>query len=108
MAAVIEVTLTELRRDTAAVIGRVMRREAGIVSKHGRPVAMLLPILDRATLRPAAVEDEDLAPLVERFAERENERRWSELLHGRWYNGHGIHGPYPSKRRRRTRRVTGR
>jgi prevent-host-death family protein len=101
---VTEVTLTELGRRTASVVDRVRRGEVGVVTKHGRPVAMILPILDRETLVPAAVDEMALGPLAERFADRENERRWWELLHGRWYNGHGFHGEYPSKRRRR--RVT--
>ncbi len=99
-----EITLTELRRQTAAVIDRVGRGEVAVVSKHGRPVALVLPIADEAKLRPAALEEADFAPLIERFAERALERRWSQLLHGRWYNGHGIHGPYPSKSGRRRRK----
>lgn len=99
-----EVALTELRRETAAVIRRVVRGEVAVVSRHGRPVAMLVAIGDRRTLRPVAVDDRDLAPLAARFAARALARRWSELLHGRWYDGHGIHGEYPSKRRGRRRR----
>jgi prevent-host-death family protein len=93
-----EVALTELRRDTAIVIDRVRNGEAAIVAKHGRPLAILLPFADSQRLRPIELAEADLEPFVTAFRHREALRRSSELSHGRWWNGHGIHGPYRRRR----------
>jgi prevent-host-death family protein len=89
-----EVTLTELRERTAAVVAAVAAGEVGVVSKHGRPVAILIPFADRDTLAPASPEAAGLARLAERFGRRRLGREWSALMHGRWVNGGGIHGRY--------------
>jgi prevent-host-death family protein len=89
-----EVTLTELRERTAAVIAAVAAGEVAVVSKHGRPLAVLVPLADRDSLTPASVEAVALGRLAHRFERRRFQRRWSELMHGRWVNGGGIHGRY--------------
>jgi prevent-host-death family protein len=94
-----EVAVTELRRDTTAVVDRVRGGEAAIVARHGRPLVMLLPFADPETLRPIELADDDLKPFAAAFDERERLRRSSELSHGRWNNGHGIHGAYRRYRR---------
>jgi hypothetical protein len=43
----------------------------------------------------------ELTELRDRFAKRENRPWWSRIMHGRWYNGHGINGPYRSSRPQR-------
>ena len=96
-----EVAVTELRRDTATVIDRVSKGEAAVIAKHGRPLVMLLPFADLERLRPIELADADLEPFVAAFTRREDLRRSSELSHGRWVNGHGIHGPYKRYRRGR-------
>jgi prevent-host-death family protein len=89
-----EVTLTELRERTATVVAAVAGGEVAVVSKHGRPLVLLVPLADRDALTPADVEASQLASLAEGFARRRFRRRWSELMHGRWVNGGGIHGRY--------------
>jgi hypothetical protein len=67
---------------------------AAVVTRHGKAMAMILPLAEAEGLRPAAVAPEAVAELRERLAEREERRWWSRILHGRWLNGGGIHGPY--------------
>jgi prevent-host-death family protein len=88
------VTLTALRERTAPVIAAVAAGEVAVVSKHGRPLALLVPFVDRDSLTPADVEASELNGLAQSFARRRFRRRWSELMHGRWVNGGGIHGRY--------------
>ena len=99
-----EVAVTELRRNTAAVIDRVRNGEAAVIAKHGRPLAILVPFAEPERLRPIELADADLEPFVAAFTRRESLRRDSELSHGRWLNGHGIHGPYERYRRGDPRR----
>jgi prevent-host-death family protein len=94
-----EVAVTELRRETVTVIDRVRNGEAAVIAKHGRPLAILLPFADPDRLRPIELADAHLEPFAAAFARREDLRRISELSHGRWWNGHGIHGPYQRYRR---------
>lgn len=89
-----ELTLTGLRERTAAAVAAAVAGEAAVVTRHGRPVAMLVPIADRASLAPAMPDPEGLSALAEHYKRRSERRRWSELMHGRWVNGGGIHGPY--------------
>jgi antitoxin (DNA-binding transcriptional repressor) of toxin-antitoxin stability system len=95
-----EVSVTELRRAAASVIRRVGAGELAVISRHGRPVALMLAIGDPETLLPAEVEPGLLAELAGAFVRRARWRRISELNHGRWYHGHGIHGPYKRRRDR--------
>ena len=39
-----EVPVRELSRDTAAVLGRVMRGGRAVITKHGAPVAVLIEV----------------------------------------------------------------
>ena len=95
-----EVTVTELRRRAAGVLEEVKDGQIAVVSKNGWPVAILLPLEDEEKLLPPSVREDDLAELAAMFERRAFRRRWSELMHGRWYNGHGIHGPYKRRRAR--------
>ena len=65
-----EVAVTELRRNTAAVIDRVRSGEAAVIAKHGRPLAILVPFVDPERLRPIELADADLEPFVAAFTRR--------------------------------------
>lgn len=81
-----EVSLTGLHRDVRGVIAKVRDGEIAVISKHGRAVALVLPIVDESRLAArdptTAVE---LPKLAEEFARRARARRDSEIAHGRWY-----------------------
>ena len=94
-----EVTVTELRERTASVIERVGGGEVAVVSRHGRPLAVLMPLADCEGLSPATANPQQLAELAQRFERRRLRREWSALMHGRWWQGHGIHGPYFKRER---------
>jgi prevent-host-death family protein len=89
-----EVPVTELRRRAAEVIARVVEGEAAVISRHGWPVGVLLPLENALNALAQEVAPGELKELEELFAQRADRRRWSQLLHGRWWNGGGIHGPY--------------
>jgi prevent-host-death family protein len=89
-----EVTVTELCERTAPVVASVAAGEVAVVSRHGRPLALLVPLADRDSLTPVTVGASELDGLAQSFARRRFRRRWSELMHGRWVNGGGIHGRY--------------
>jgi prevent-host-death family protein len=95
-----EVTMDDLDRRAARVIREVAGGRIAVVTRHGKPVAVMVPLADAETLRPVEIESEDLTTLRDRFAKRERRRWWSRILHGRWYNGHGINGPYARRRHR--------
>jgi prevent-host-death family protein len=94
-----EVTMDELDRRAARVIRDAVAGEVAVVTRYGKPVAVIVPLADAEGLRPAEIAAGDLDPLRARFAERERRRWWSRILHGRWSNGGGIHGPYRRGRR---------
>ena len=57
-----------------------------MISKHRRPVAMLLSLLDAVTmLPPEIVMAGALRELAEEFEARERLRWISKLEHGRWH-----------------------
>jgi prevent-host-death family protein len=93
-----EVTVTDLRRGTAALVDRVRGGEIAVITKHGRPLAMVLGLADGERLLPVEVTESDVAKLAAFLERREFLRRLSELYHGRWCDGHGIHGPYRRRR----------
>jgi prevent-host-death family protein len=94
----IEVTMNDLDRRAARVVHGVVGGEVAVITKHGSPVAMIVPFADAPGLKPAEIGAVSLTRLRERFAARENRRWWSRILHGRWYNGHGTKGPYGQRR----------
>jgi prevent-host-death family protein len=96
----IEVTMGELDRRAAGVIRDVAGGRIAVISRHGKPVAVIVPLADAEALRPVGIEGDELTGMRERFANRERRRWWSRILHGRWYNGHGVNGPYEGSRRR--------
>ena len=60
--------MTELDGRASAVMERVGEGEVAVVSKHGRPVAMIVPLVDRRTLTPVPVAgDAALTALGEQF-----------------------------------------
>jgi prevent-host-death family protein len=77
------VPVTELRRQAAAAIARVVEGEAAVISKHGRAVAVVLPFADGEKLLQREVAPADLKKLERVFENRARRRAWSELLHGR-------------------------
>jgi prevent-host-death family protein len=89
-----EVTMDDLDRHAARVVRGVVGGAVAVITKHGSPVAMIVPLADAPGLEPAEIGAASLAGLRERFAAREKRRWWSRILHGRWYNGHGTKGPY--------------
>jgi prevent-host-death family protein len=89
-----EVPVTELRRRAAAVIEGVVAGEAAVISKHGRPVAVVLPLGAGEKQLQHEVSPAELRELERLFRRRAARRRSSELMHGRWWNGGGIHGAY--------------
>lgn len=86
--------MAELDRRAARVIGDAVAGEVAVITRYGKPVALIVPLADSDRLRPAEITDGDLDHLRSRFAARERRRWWSRILHGRWCNGGGIHGPY--------------
>ncbi len=92
--AAIEVTMNELDRRAARVVREVIRGRPAVVTRYGKAVAMIIPLAEAESLRPAAVPTEAVSELRAQLAEREERRWWSRILHGRWLNGGGIHGPY--------------
>lgn len=86
--------MNELDRHAARVVREVTGGRAAVVTRNGEAVAMIVPLAEVESLQPAAVEPAAVAELRDRFAEREEHRWWSRILHGRWLNGGGIHGPY--------------
>lgn len=89
-----EVPVTELRRRGAAVIKGVVAGEAAVISKHGWPIAVVLPFGHGEKQLRRAVAPSEIDELEQVFADRADRRRRSELEHGRWWNGGGIRGPY--------------
>jgi prevent-host-death family protein len=89
-----EVTMNELDRRAARVVRDAIAGEAAVITRYGRPVAVIVPLAEADELQPAEIDATDLDPLRARFSERERRRWWSRILHGRWCNGGGIHGPY--------------
>jgi prevent-host-death family protein len=89
-----EVPVTELRRRAAAVSGGVVEGEAAVISKHGRPVAVVLPFGDGEKVLQHQVAPAELKALEQVFEKRARRRASSELAHGRWWYGGGIHGNY--------------
>jgi hypothetical protein len=59
---------------------------------------MVLPLADRERLTPIEVNEADVTELAAYFERREFLRGLSALYHGRWSEGHGIHGPYRRRR----------
>jgi prevent-host-death family protein len=101
-----EVPLGELDKRASKVLAEVMRGEVAVISRYGTPVAMILPLeLAVSRLPEELVFSGDLRELAERFEERASRRHRSRLLHGRWYHGHGIHGPYRRQREQRQRQA---
>jgi prevent-host-death family protein len=78
-----EVPVTELRRRAAAVIGGVVEGEAAVISKHGRPVAVVLPFPDGEKVLQHQVVPAELKELERMFARRVLLRELSDLRHGR-------------------------
>jgi prevent-host-death family protein len=78
-----EVPVTELRRRAAAVIEGVVAGEAAVISKHGMPIAVLVPFGDGEKLLQHEVAPSELNELDQMFERRARRRRLSELLHGR-------------------------
>lgn len=94
-----EVTVTELDRSASRVIAAVIEGEAAAVTRHGRPVALVLPLADAVLLLPPyIVMGGELGGLSRRFVERERHRLYSQLGHGRWYYAEGLK---PGQRRAR-------
>jgi prevent-host-death family protein len=81
-----EVTVGELDRRASEVVERVRDGEIAVVSRHGRPVAMILPIADALELRPVDASDAPtLGALAAKFRALEHKRHLDALYHGRWY-----------------------
>ena len=80
-----EVTITELDRSASRVIARVVGGELVVVSKHGAPVAFVLPIEAAVALLPAEVTMSGaMRRLAEEFERRDLRRTLSRYAHGRW------------------------
>ena len=80
-----EVPLTVLHREPRAVVERVERGELAVVSRHGRPVAMIVQIEDAlAWVPPGLVDSGEGRRLGAEFERRLDRRQMSALLHGRW------------------------
>ncbi len=78
-------TLGELDRRASRVIARVRAGELAVVSRHGSPVAVILPLREAiAWLPPEAVLEGEARTLAQRFARREFRRAIGRLTHGRW------------------------
>ena len=76
--------MTDLTRSPARVVGAVREGEVVVLSKHGRAVAMIVPLFDEPELAPLDVGRlEGLARLAAEFRERDAERKASAFMHGR-------------------------
>lgn len=82
-----EVTVTELDRNASRVVERVRQGEVAVVSRHGRAIALIVPIEDGRALLPPdlGADDRPLGELAKKFERRQVRREWSALMHGRWY-----------------------
>ena len=80
-----EVGLRELDRRASAVISEVIDDGAVLaITKHGLPVALVLPVTEAIRLLPASyVTSGDLGELSRRFAKRTDARRHSRAIRGR-------------------------
>lgn len=79
-----EVTLSELNHGASDVVRRVEGGELAVVSRHGRPVAVIVPITEAVLWAPPEVTSgEDGRPLGEEFERRAHRRYWSNMMHGR-------------------------
>jgi antitoxin (DNA-binding transcriptional repressor) of toxin-antitoxin stability system len=68
------------------VIARVIEGDVAVVTRHGVPVAAILPARDALRLLPFEyVMIGPLRALSDRFVERERRRASSGTMHGRWY-----------------------
>ena len=81
-----EVTISELDRYASRVVRGVIAGEIAVVSRHGRPVALVLP-LDRAILelRYETTMTGPMRELLAAFERRDFQRAMSALMHGRWW-----------------------
>jgi prevent-host-death family protein len=80
-----EVTMDELDRGAARVVRTVRAGEVAVITKHGRPVAMILSVPLAADALPPEVLGSRWRELEAAFARREWRRSISALLHARWY-----------------------
>lgn len=82
-----EVALSELNREASAVVQRVEGGELAVVSRHGRPVAMILPIAIALAWAPAELAATGKgSELGAEFQRRDDRRFWSDALHGRLWD----------------------
>ena len=79
-----EVALSELNREASSVVRRVEGGELAVVSRHGRPVAMILPIATALAWAPSELTSTGKGrELGAEFQRRDDRRFWSASLHGR-------------------------
>ncbi len=79
-----EVSIRWLDRHASDVIAAVMEGKVAVVTRHGVPVATILPARDAVRLLPMVyVMSGPLRVLSECFVERERRRARSDTMHGR-------------------------
>ena len=88
--------MRELDKRASRVIARVREGELVVVSKNGRPVAMILRLEDAVTLLPPGfVMGGRAGELSQEFAHRERQRGFRRILHEA-----RTRGPRPCRRPR--------
>jgi antitoxin (DNA-binding transcriptional repressor) of toxin-antitoxin stability system len=68
------------------VIRRVQEGEIAVVTRHHRPIAIILPLADALELRPVdPAEAPTLRALAASFRALQNKRELDALYKARWY-----------------------